>query len=441
MNPNSIQQVVLNLVENDHRDLAWQLIDIYQKSATTLPEFDAIGYAALKSDKRDSYLYCAESAYALAQTSEEKFLARANLYKAYNALNQPEKALFYIQQNLEIDPNDFESLCHQAFNISLMGDKLKAEAQLEELVNKFPDRKQSLESAFASKHLREGRTAQGILSFIEADKPKNTLFETKLPLKKWNGIINPGKIIYVDIEGGIGDQIINIRFFDRISSYGMTPILVSREDRYYNDTNKLFTRHGYQVITDLLEIDSTQYWAPMMSLPGYMGLTENQLWQKPYLTPKQNSKNKLASDRPKIGIKCSGNPYFAQDEYRKIPLNEILEIIPNDVDIYYIDKEPCNNPSVIDLADRIESWEDTLDFIDQMDMIVSSCTSLVHAAGAMGKPTCVAVPIAEYYIWTTTKNDGSSPWYGDNFFVARQTKVRSWKEPLNEIKMRIKTFI
>jgi ADP-heptose:LPS heptosyltransferase len=85
------------------------------------------------------------------------------------------------------------------------------------------------------------------------------------------------------------------------------------------------------------------------------------------------------------------------------------------------------------LSDRIDSWEDTLDFIDQMDCIVSSCTSLVHAAGALGKTTFVAVPISEYYIWTTSETGTKSPWYGENFFVMRQTKVRDWEYPLTEI--------
>jgi ADP-heptose:LPS heptosyltransferase len=98
-------------------------------------------------------------------------------------------------------------------------------------------------------------------------------------------------------------------------------------------------------------------------------------------------------------------------------------------DIYYIDKE-VGHAGTIDLGPRIESWEDTLDFIDQMDCIVSSCTSLVHAAGAMGKTTFVIVPIAEYYIWSTSRKDTSSPWYGPNFQVHKQTKIRSWHEPL-----------
>jgi hypothetical protein len=179
----------------------------------------------------------------------------------------------------------------------------------------------------------------------------------------------------------------------------------------------------------------------MMTLPGYLGLKEHELWSGTYLTPLKNPKNKIPGTKPKIGIKCSGNPYFAQDEYRKIPIEKMLKILPKEADIFYIDEKPIDHPGVIDLSHMINSWEDTLDIIDQMDCIVSSCTSLVHAAAAIGKTTFVAVPIAEYYIWTTTKKDGSSPWHGNNLFVSRQTKVRDWEEPLNVIENKLKDFL
>jgi len=438
--PNHLKTTVLDLIKTGQRELAWQLIDHYMSKAFKLEHFDVLGHISLKADKRDTYLQCAESAYAVAIKPEQRFFARTNLYKAYNAMNKPELALFYIDQNLKIVPDDYETICQKAFNISLLGNKQLAEEILTELVVKYPESAYKLESAFSGKLLREGKTAQGILSFLETFKPRNVLFEEKLGMKRWTGIIIPGKTIYIESEGGIGDQIINIRFFNRIQSLGMNPVLVSSDSIFYRDINQLFIRHGYKVITDQYSIDRKQFWAPMMSLPGYMNLSESQLWSGTYLKPLNNPKNKLEGTKFKIGIKCSGNPYFGQDEYRKISLDQMLKCLPAEADIYYIDKE-TGHPGTIDLGDKISSWEDTLDFISQMDCIVSSCTSLVHAAGAIGKQTFVAVPIAEYYIWTTSNRDGSSPWYGDNFYVARQTKVRDWSEPLADIGQRVNKFL
>jgi hypothetical protein len=433
-----LKPVVMDLINCDERKKAWDLIDFYLSHAKTISDYDTLGYAALKSDKRDTYLHCAEATYALANTPEQIYNTRINLYKAYNMMNYPEKALYYIEHNLSINPDDFDALCQKAANISLLGDKEKAEQIIFDLINKFPERQHDLEVMLCGKYLREGKLTQGMNAFLGKYKG-NGVFSDTLKMKKWDGIIRPGSTIYIDGEGGIGDEIINIRFFDYLKKLGMHPILYS-VGKYRKDTDDLFRRHGYEIVNNTYSIDPRCTWAPLMSLPAYLNLTEDDLWKGPYLKPLRNPKNSLLhslNKKIKIGIKCSGNPYFSQDEYRKIPIETMLSYLPKDADIYYIDKEFNSNPNVINLSDRIDNWEDTLDFIDQMDCIVSSCTSLVHAAGAIGKTTFVAVPIAEYYIWTTSKRDTASPWYGSNFHVMKQTKLRDWHEPLSQINEKV----
>jgi len=426
----------MDLLGNEKRKIVFEMLEHYFKRADSVEDFDTLGYLSLKAEHRPLYLKCAEAAYSRAENADQLYIARANLYKAYNALNQPEKALFYIDLNLKLTPDDFETQTQRAFNIALMGDRKTSEDLLLSLAEKHPEKADDMKNALSGKVLREGRIAEGVLAFMGSIKPKNGRFEDALGMTKWSGTIQPGRIIYVDGEGGIGDEIINIRFFDHIKDLGMRPILYSTWSKYREDTVSLFRRNGYEVITETYSIDRRQLWTPMMSLPGYLNLTEDKLWRKPYLIPVRNPKNKINSDKFKIGIKCSGNPYFSQDEYRKIPLELLLSYIPEGAEVYYIDKED-GHPGCIDLGSRIDTWEDTLDFIDQMDCIVSSCTSLVHAAGAIGKTCFVVVPIAEYYIWSTSHKGTTTPWYGDNFQVHKQTKVRDWHTPLNNVKQEV----
>jgi hypothetical protein len=67
-----------------------------------------------------------------------------------------------------------------------------------------------------------------------------------------------------------------------------------------------------------------------------------------------------------------------------------------------------------------------------MDVIVSSCTSLIHAAGAIGKESFVIVPILNYYTWA--KPEPKTKWYGDNLTVLRQKEYDNWNAPLEELK-------
>lgn len=423
--------IVLDLLASDKRQKAFDLLDHFFEKAETLAEFDVIGELSMKTDYRELHLKCAELAHGVALTSQEKRASRSNLISAYNMMNYPEKALYYIDLQLRQTPNDFSMYCAKAANISLMGNKKEAEAIIEDLLKKHPEKQIELESMLSGKYLRSGNLSRGIKAFIEQTKPKHKLFDEQLKMKRWDGIARPGRTVYVDGEGGIGDEIINIRFFQNILDIGMTPILCSPDTKYYKDKNSLFRRHGIQILSDSYSIDKHQFWVPMMSLPSVLNLTENDLWKGSYLYPLQ--RQRIVSEKFKIGIKCSGNPFFAQDEYRKIPLDTMVSYLPKEAELYYIDKTEVDHPLVINTSDKINSWEDTLDIINSMDCIVSSCTSLVHAAGAIGKTTFVSVPIAEYYIWTSSRRDHSTPWYGSNFYVLRQKSLRNWNEPLAEV--------
>ena len=264
------------------------------------------------------------------------------------------------------------------------------------------------------------------------DKPKNVIFEETLKLKYWDGGVYPGKTIVVHTEGGVGDEIINIRFLDHLRNYGMKPILYSGWHMYRPDLVTIFERHGYEVYTVPNFFKPEYLWTHMMSLPGYLGVSERDLWRGPYLTPLRQEKNRINDNKFKIGIKCSGNPYFDQEIYRSIPFEQMMAVMPEGASIYFFDKDRTD-PRCVNLKDKLETWDDTLDYIDQMDVIVSSCTSLVHAAGALGKRTVVITPIAEYLIWTSTRTDESSPWYGDNFHVIKQQTVRDWSVPLARV--------
>ena len=423
--------VIKSLTSDERRKTALILLDEMFFLAKTYQNYESVGRAALEVKYAEMYLKCAEICYSMLRTSEELYIARENLYKAYNLNNYPEKALDYINLNLLINPDDVDTLSQKAFNLSLMGRKKEAEEIIEGLIaqGKRASDENSLDFALCGKYLRLGQTSKGIDLFINTFKKKNSLFEDVLKLKFWDGGAYPGKTIIINGEGGIGDELINLRFLDNLKALGMKPILYSSWHMYRPDLVGLFRRHGYEVTTNHMFFPEDALWTHMMSLPGYLGLKENQLWNGPYLKPLRQDKNKLDDKKFKIGIKVNGNPHFEQDVYRRIPFDQMIGIMPDDVSVYYIDTVK-EYEGTISLKNRIQSWEDTLDFVDQMDVIVSSCTSLIHIAGAMGKRAIVCVPIAEYYIWTSTRTNETTPWYGDNLSVLKQTELRSWKEPL-----------
>ena len=52
--------------------------------------------------------------------------------------------------------------------------------------------------------------------------------------------------------------------------------------------------------------------------------------------------------------------------------------------------DELDDSRVEDLSGELTSWQETAAALNEMDLVISSCTSVVHLAAAMGKPVWVA---------------------------------------------------
>ena len=246
-----IKYVIDEIIKKDYNyPLACKVLDVFAERAETIQDYDVLGEMSILAKYYDLRLRAAHFTYTHSSSPENLFKTRENLYKIYNSLNEPEKALFYVELNLKQKPNHVETLMNKAFNLSLMNKKQEAEKILEGIITDDPKLKESLEYALSGKQLRIGDTARGIRNFITKFKPKNLLFEENLKLKFWDGGIYPGKTIVINGEGGVGDELINIRFLDWFKKNGMNPILYSSWHMYRPDLSDVFRRNGHQVVSN-----------------------------------------------------------------------------------------------------------------------------------------------------------------------------------------------
>ncbi len=82
-----------------------------------------------------------------------------------------------------------------------------------------------------------------------------------------------------------------------------------------------------------------------------------------------------------------------------------------------------NNETVFNLADDLGDFVHTATVVDQMDLILSIDTYIVHLAGAMNKPCWVMLPFAADWRWFLDRDD--SPWY-PNTRLFRQPTAGDW---------------
>src|SRR6202040_1949668 len=81
-----------------------------------------------------------------------------------------------------------------------------------------------------------------------------------------------------------------------------------------------------------------------------------------------------------------------------------------------------NNPHITLLGQEIETFSDTAAIISSMDLVISSDTSVVHLAGALGKPIWILLQFVPDWRWLLDGED--SLWY-PTACPFRQDEMRS----------------
>lgn len=415
-----LKQICNDLLNQNKNSIVFDLLDFYFPFANCIEDINLLGEISVRASHSKMFLECAKVLYSIAPSFE----SRTNLYLAYKKMNYPEEALKLIDENLKERPKDFSLLLNQAFTTTLLGEGKKAYDMMRKLKAKTDGDVRNLRYGLSTEKIEQGNIIEGLRDFHES------FYSNPYSHEKWNGKSNRVCVIG---EGGIGDEIINIRFFHHLKERNINAMYFTRNV----ELRSLFARHEIQTVS---EVPTDIPWINSSVLPSYLKLKEKDLWYGNYLQPLRKYKTRLTGNKIRIGIKCNGNPYFSQDIYRRIPIEEMLKHIPRSkFEIYYLDKEKTHI-GVHNMKDYLNTWEETLDIIDQLHIIVSSCTSLPHVSGAMGKPTIVLAPIMPYYTWTSTRTDGTTPWYGNHLNICYQTKVRDWYQPLQQMSNLIAKF-
>jgi len=115
----------------------------------------------------------------------------------------------------------------------------------------------------------------------------------------------------------------------------------------------------------------------------------------------------------------------------------------NDIEFYSLQMGDGSDdakkyPNLIDLTSEIKTYDDTLAFLENLDYVVTSCTSVLHASAIVGTKTLGLIPISAYFTWvspaTPGRDSNTSIWYDDNLRLFKQTIPKDWTLPFEEIK-------
>lgn len=448
-----LSQVVDFLEKSNHDQLASDVIDVFAKYSNNIEQINLIAKLYLDVRNVERAEKYALKVLDLAPNPESKYNARANLGKMYNNVNEPEKSLFYSKINSAITPNDPDTKLEMVFSLYLLGRNTEAEAILRDMKaneHTLSERHRDIVNFnLGTYDMQSGHFLKGLGGFLINVKKLELWFSPKeLPYTYWNGGVYPGKTLILFMEGGgIGDEFITIRWMQDLKNLGFNPVYYTTRPDIYD----IFSRCGYDCIMNLDNVPKDAMWTYAMQVPLWLQVKPEQVRRENYLHPSQVAKDKWAwvknSKKIRIGVRWQGNAKNERDLHRRVPLDKIMPALKSalqgrDVEYYSLQigdgsEETVKYPELIDVSDRIESYDDTFALVENLDFVISSCTSVLHAAAIMGTKTLGLIPISAYFTWLSPPTPGrpanTSIWYGDNLRFFRQTVPKDWTNPLVEL--------
>lgn len=248
-----------------------------------------------------------------------------------------------------------------------------------------------------------------------------------------------GKTVILRGEGGLGDEIINVRFAKHFADKG-AKVVVSANPSLAS----VFARvPGVSAVAQSgIELGVYHdFWVPAMSAVRFTGHTYETLLGEPYITAAPDRLEmwgnviQAGKGQLKVGIRWSGNPQFEHEQHRRFPPEGIIGLhdIPGvrlfsfqkDTDVRQLPQD------VMDLQLFLSSWEDTVGALANLDIMITSCTSVAHMAAALGVETWIITPVLPYYLWALPGD--KTPWY-KTARLFRQETFGDWTQPLAAIR-------
>jgi Tfp pilus assembly protein PilF len=263
----------------------------------------------------------------------------------------------------------------------------------------------------------------------------------------WDGRHLKGRTILIHAEQGLGDTLQFVRYAPLVKQREANIILACETALAPLLSRCAGIDHLIGERVSGLAFDSQ---VPLLSLPRiFETRLETIPANVPYLfaEPSQVAKwrEKLAHIKGfRVGINWRGRRERGPWQYRDIALDQFASIsdVPG-VRVISLQKD-ADRDELTAVRSRVPIVEfgnldavggafvDTASIIMNLDLVITSDTSIAHLAGGLGAPVWVALPFAPDWRWLLDRND--SPWY-PTMRLFRQKSPGDWTSVFHDMQL------
>ena len=286
----------------------------------------------------------------------------------------------------------------------------------------------------------------GFTSF-EARWDGDEISKPTLSEPEWDGSDPAGKRLMVVPEQGFGDTILMARLLPALKARGAWVCLACKPA-----LARLF--EGLPGLDHLGMIGGPKpgldAWVSMMSLPRHLGTTLDTVPEPARLSVPDAARRRAAAivapfrNRFRIGVLWSGSVSYRANHKRSFGQQRFLQLaqIPG-VQLFSLYKGPLLNEFrksglaslVVDAAGNDQDFADTAALIEELDLVVSMDSAVVHLAGSLGAPVWNLLHFAPYWLYGSSET--RTPWY-PTMRLVRQPSPGDWDSVFDQIEADIR---
>jgi len=364
------------------------------------------------------------------------------------ALGRHKEAAAKFERAASLRPGYREALCN-------LGNVFIAQNRADEAIDAY--RRAAADTAFPDANYNEalalllkGDFARGLPKYESRWTSKSSGLQPRnYSQPRWQGEDIAGRTLLLHSEQGLGDTLQFIRYIPLVAQRGAKIILCVQPPL----KNLLAAFPGVdRVQTNSESLPPFDFYCSLLSLPLVFKTELHSIPASvPYVAPPPEKAalwhaKFAASKGLKVGIVCSGNPKHKNDHNRSLPLSAFAPLTALTGGPLYVvqkDLKPADAATIassnafIDLSPELADFADTAAIIANLDLVISVDTSVVHIAGALGKPVWTLLPYAPDWRWMLSRED--SPWY-PSLRLFRQPAPGNWTSVMDRVSAALKTL-
>lgn len=389
-------------------------------------------------DRLDEAVAACDAALALAPDHAATHHNRGN---ALLDLDRPTEAAAAHERAVALDPNNAESLYGLGNALRELHRFDAAMACYEKALAIAPGRA-DIRFNVALLNLLTGRLSEGFAGYAHRlEKPEFAELRGRFAAPAWAGEPVDGRTVLLHPEQGAGDVIQFVRYAPLLSARGARVICaVTAPLKPLIDS--LAGPSIEVTVWDRTAPPAHDLHCPYLSLPHGFGTTLDTVPAAvPYLaaaparvaamadriaaavaaarsaTPVAEGDGPADARRLRVGLVWAGNPAFANDRHRSIPLATLAPLlalsgigfVSLQKDLREGDEALLQQYRVAQLGPDLADFAATAAAIECLDLVIAVDTAVAHLAGALGKPVWILLPFSPDWRWLTGRAD--SPWY------------------------------